>query len=260
MLMFGFVTRFQSRLRPLAWVLRGFALSVTLALASACASEPLESSRDAATGGRGNGGGTCSAALKQALSLVDRVSAARVEVLSRAGNVQVLYVDATTGGVARQSTEPWVYVSLARGERVDVTDFEALESKKWDLALKRAVLRSNSGDSGPGLGGAIATERDWEGLDAADADALGIESERWFDAECNLFTDAAGSVSTTFTGWNTYDDVNHILWPTPGLIYVVRGGDGMLYKLELLDYYSNTDGSTGARDGGNYKLRVAPLE
>jgi hypothetical protein len=192
--------------------------------------------------------------------LVDRASTAPVAVLSRTGNELALYVDATTGGVSHQSTEPWVYLSLARGERVNLTDFEALESRAWDLALKRAVLRSNSGDGGPGLGGAIGTERDWDGLDAAGARSLGIESERWFDTECNLLTDAAGSVTTTFTGWNVYDEVNHLLWPTPGLIYAVRGGDGKLYKLEILDYYSNPDGSTGARDGGNYKLRVAALE
>lgn len=270
MLMFGPVRRFQTRSPTspfarsrlgVAACVRGLGAALTLTLAGACASEPLDTPGAVGTGGgSGNGGSSCSAALIQALALVDRASAAEVAVLSRNGNELELYVDATVGGSSRASTEPWVYLSLARGERVDVTDFEALKSKAWDLALKRAVVRSNSGDGGPGLGGAVGTERAWDGLDAAAAEMLGIETERWFDAECNLLTDAAGSVTTTFTGWNVYDEVNHLLWPTPGLIYAVRGGDGKHYKLEILDYYSNPDGSTGAGDGGNYKLRVAPLD
>jgi hypothetical protein len=41
--------------------------------------------------------------------------------------------------------------------------------------------------------------------------------------------------------------------------YVVRGGDGALYKLAILDYYANPDGSHGTR-AGRYRVRVAAFE
>ena len=250
-LMFGLSETVQAK-----WAL-GLALVMT-----ACTSEPLDPSAGAsASGGNSGGGGTmCSAALRQALALVERASEAQVRVLSENGDERIVYVDATTGGIAHQQTEPWVYLSLATGERVALNDFEALESKGWDLALKRAVLRTNSGDSGPGLGGALGVQSSWAGLDLTTAQTLDLKSEVWFDGECNLLTDAAGGVLTTFAAWNVYDEATHTLAPAPGVLYAVRGGDGKLYKLQIVDYYSNADGTTGARDGGNYKLRIAPLE
>lgn len=42
-------------------------------------------------------------------------------------------------------------------------------------------------------------------------------------------------------------------------VYVVRGADGAnLYKIEIVDYYANPDGTPGAVSG-RYVLRVAPL-
>jgi hypothetical protein len=250
-LMFGLGKTVQSK-----WAL-GFALVVT----TACASDPLDRDNSAPSGGAsgGNVGTMCSAALRQALSLVERASLAQVRVLSQGDDEMLIYVDATTGGIERQQTEPWVYLSLATGERVALTDFEALESKSWDLAFKRAVLRTNSGDSGPGLGGAIGVQSSWAGLDLSRAQTLDLQSESWFDSECNLLTDAAGGVMTTFSAWNVYDEATHTLAPAPGVLYALRGGEGKLYKLQILDYYSNADGTTGARDGGNYRFRVAPL-
>lgn len=249
-LMFGPAETVQSK-----WALGLAALAM-----AACNSAPLDRDGGNPSGGASGGGGTlCSAARQQALSLVDRASLAQVRVLSQSDGEMLLYVDATTGGIARQQTEPWVYVSLATGGRVDLTDLEALESKSWDLALKRSVLRTNSGDSGPGLGGAIGVQSSWAGLDLTTAQTLDLKSESWFDGDCNLLTDAAGGVLTTFAGWNAYDEATHTLAPAPGVVYAVRGGEGKLYKLQILDYYSNVDGTTGARDGGNYKLRVAPL-
>src|SRR5688572_22837513 len=96
----------------------------------------------------------CSGALRQALGLVDEVSSATVAPLETGAEL-VLFVDASAGGLGGQDDFPWVYVSLATGTAVALTDLEALKSSAWDLAFKRFVIRTNSGDSGPGKGGAL---------------------------------------------------------------------------------------------------------
>src|SRR5688572_313667 len=138
-----------------------FGCLVMIALSmSACASEPIDANEgmgaassggSAGTGGGGNGNGgapavnPCSGALKQELSLVDEVSTATVSVLTQNGSELVVYVDATAGGINGGDQNPWVYISLASGEAVPVGDLDALTSLDWDLALKRFVIRTNSG-------------------------------------------------------------------------------------------------------------------
>src|SRR5688572_13883639 len=126
---------------------------------SACASEPIDAdegmgaaaSSGGSAGGAGKGTGgapavnPCSGALKQELSLVDEVSTATVSMVSQNGSELVVYVDATAGGIDGQDQNPWVYISLATGEAVPVGDLDALTSLDWDLALKRFVIRTNSG-------------------------------------------------------------------------------------------------------------------
>jgi hypothetical protein len=211
-----------------------------------------------ATHSGGNGSG-CSAALRQAITLVDKVTPGNVTLLSDTAGEKLIYVDASTGGIGGQDIQPWVYLSLRTGKRVDLTDLEALTSTAWDLALKRAVLRTNSGDSGPGAGGALSIMQSYTKLSVANTAALTLEVETWFDSDCTLLTDATGSVLTTFGGWSLYDETTHQLSPAPWP-YVVRGADGALYKLAILDYYSKPDGTTGASDGGHYKLRAAALQ
>jgi hypothetical protein len=229
--------------------------------ASGGASGAPSSTGGSATGGATHvGGGQCSGALRQAITLIDKVTPGSVSLLDQVGSELVLYIDASTGGIGGQDIQPWVYISLRTGARVDLTDLEALTSTDWDLALKRSTLRTNSGDSGPGAGGALRVTRAWASITPASVQGVTLPVETWFDADCVLLTDATGGVATTFTSWNVYDETTHKLAPAPSTAYVVAGADGALYKVAILDYYSKPNGTTGATDGGHYKLRVAPLE
>jgi hypothetical protein len=247
--------------------LSSFIALTALCSALGCESEPVQSD-DGAAGSSGNSGSpsdggsgdvipsACSGALRQALGLVDEVSSATVATLS-SGAELVLFVDASAGGLGGQDTFPWVYVSLTTGEAVALTDLEALESKAWDLALKRFVIRTNSGDSGPGEGGALRVGLPWDSVDSSTLGDRTLSTESWFDADCNLTTDEQGELVTTFTGWSEYDQASHVLAPADA-VYLTRGGDGKRYKVAILDYYANPDGSAG-RTAGRYKLRVAAL-
>jgi hypothetical protein len=234
-----------------------------------CSSEPID---DAAPNGGASGsssttGGTggvdptpsaCSAALRQSLSLVDEVSTAAVSVLSETGEDRTLYVDASVGGIDGQDTNPWVYIKLATGERVAVTDLEALTSKAWDLAFKRSVVRTNGGDSGPGEGGAIRIALPWDDVDTSTLGNKVLPTESWFDAECMLELDASQNLITTFSGWSEYDEAEHVLSAAPDVVFITAAADGLLYKVSVLDYYSTPTGTHGSVSG-RYKVRTAPL-
>jgi hypothetical protein len=180
-------------------------------------------------------------------------------VLSTVGTTRTLYVDASAGGTAMADQNPWIYLSLATGTKVAVTDPGSFTSKAWDLALKRPLIRTNDGDSGPGAGGAVLLDgKAFAAVTAADAAAATIATETWFDASCNLNTDQTGSIATTFSGWYAYDQATNKLAPHPGT-FVVRGAAGELYKVAILGYYTNPDGTAGMA-GGRYEIEVGPLQ
>lgn len=246
--------------------MRGVAMALCatlgLCLSLGCDSTPVGAEADGANGGTSQGGSDagsssrCTAALKQSLSLVDAVSESEVVALETSPEL-LLYVDASAGGLSGTDQFPWVYVSLVRGEAVALTDLEALSSRAWDLALKRFVLRTNGGDSGPGAGGALRLTLPWESVEKATLGERALPTEQWLDEDCNLTTGETQELLTTFSGWYQYDAGSHRLTPLEAT-YLVRGGDGALYKLAVLDYYANADGSHGTRDG-HFKLRIAAL-
>ena len=237
-------------------------LAGVLALAFGCSSTPVD---DPGAGGGGNGatGGSengnmpsaCSGALRQALGLVDEVSSATVSIISDGAAERTLYVDASAGGI--NAPDPWVYVSLATGQAVPLTDIEALRSKAWDLAFKRFVVRTNSGDSGPGAGGAIRIALAWDKVDASTLGQQMPPRESLADAKCNVNVDANMELITTFTGWSEYNEATHVL-SAADVVYITAGADGSLYKVGILDYYSTPTGTHGTV-AGRYKMRVAPL-
>lgn len=245
---------------------------VALALTSACESSPVGgddetagsggSAGSAGSSGMSGSGGSrapnpCSGALRQTAGLVDEVATAQVIVLSEADDELELFVDATAGGLGNQDRNPWVYVSLSTGQAVALSDLDALESTAWDLALKRFVIRTNSGDSGPGQGGALRVALPWASVNADTQGNRALPVESWFDEDCNLTVGDTGDLVTTFTGWSEYDQATHVLTPADA-VYITAGGDGALYKVAVLDYYSTATGAHGRVDG-NYKLRVAKL-
>lgn len=242
--------------------------ALALCLTPACASKPLagdELGGSGGSGGTGSSGGSpstggqhtsqCSAALRQSVSLVDSVATSAVAVLDDSGSELAVYVDATAGNDPDKF--PWVYLSLATGTKLELTDIEALSSTAWDLAFKRAAIRTNSGDSGPGAGGAFKVSLPWDSVDASTLGTRPVPTEDWFDEDCNIGLDSTNSLITTFSGWDEYDVATHVLTPADA-VYLTRGGDGSLYKVAVLDYYSNPNGSTG-KIAARYKLRIASL-
>jgi hypothetical protein len=138
-----------------------------------------------------------------------------------------------------------------------VTDLAALQSSSWDLAFKRFVVRTNSGDSGPGRGGAIRVSLDWDRVDSSTLGNMALPIEEWFDENCTLKVDDNEELITTFTGWSEYDQTKHVL-NAADVTFIAAAADGALYKVAILDYYATPTGGSGTV-AGHYLVRVAPL-
>lgn len=204
-------------------------------------------------------GTRCTAAREQALLPINRVSTGAVSVVfaSETSGTTLVYVDASAGGPQGASKSPRVYVNLEAAARVDLTDTQAFTSTAWDLALKRAVVYTNSGDTGLGRGGGAELDKPFASVTAADANAAAVAPERLFDDQCVEQKDAVGSPLTTFSAWYAYDLATNT--PTPrDITYVVVGGTGKRYKVAITSYSALPDGGAGQATGA-FLLKVAPL-
>lgn len=206
----------------------------------------------------GPGGATqCTAARKTHLLPLSKVSTASVQVLSTEGDVTTIYVDASAGGVTEATKTPRVYIKLT-GERVDVSDNDSFTSSEWDLALKRVDVYTNSGDAGPGKGGAVLVQKAF--ADVTAEDAADIAPEKFFDEECKGLKDEAEFILTTFTGWYDYKVGGTGPSAKPGITFVVRGADGTTkHKVEIVTYTGQADGGVAGPAGGFFILKVAKL-
>lgn len=206
----------------------------------------------------GADGGSCSAAKEQLLKPIASVSTGDVTVLSDAAGVKTVYVDGSAGGTQPSATNPRLYLNLETVTKVSVTDKTAETSTGWDLSIKRPILFTNSGDGGSGQGGAVFLPGiDFDGVTSADANGKTFAKETFFDADCNPQLDPTNAVKTSFDGWYNYDPATNGLSPKTGT-WLVKGGTGKLFKLEIRSYYATADGGVG-QAGGRYTFRIGAL-
>lgn len=212
--------------------------------------------------GDGGGGGQtvlreqrCLAAGAQLLKPVDKVSTGAVTILSTdASGARTVFVDASAGGAPAAGTNPRVYLNLETATRVDITDVTAWDSKAWDLALKRYIPFTNSGDGGSGDGGTFfLADRAFDTVTAADIVPASLVAESFFEENCDAKTDEIGGMSTSFDGWYFYQATK--LTPKPGT-WIVKGATGKHYKLAILDYYTRPDSADQVSGSITLKLKA----
>lgn len=203
-------------------------------------------------------GASCEKAKSQLLTPIAQVSNALVKVLKDEGGVKTVYVDATVGGVTGVTTKPRVYVNLGSATRVDIDDNAATTSTDWDLAFKRPVVFTNGGEAGIGVGKAGFVDKDFDAVTAADEAAAKLAVEDFLDDDCNPILDRIDNPATSLSTWYDYNEQTHVLTPFKH-VYLIRGGTGKLYKMQIVSFYSNPDGSIGTEGGGRFQLKIAAL-
>jgi hypothetical protein len=206
----------------------------------------------------GSTGSQCTSARKTTLDPISSVSTGEVKVISNAGGVMKIYVDASAGGTPNAAKSPRVYLKLSDGSKAAIDDNAAFTSSDWDIAFKRVEIWTNSGDTGPGKGGGVLLTKAFDAVTAADA--AGVRPESLFNADCSASVDEVGDPTSTFDNWYDYDESTHIPSPKANTTFVMKGADGTsTYAVELLSYSGKDDGSLTGGQTAQYVIQVKKL-
>jgi hypothetical protein len=136
------------------------------------------------------------------------------------------------GAIRLDGTQDWAYLSFANGP-VDVTD--ASNSTEWDLGVKGYLIRTNSGLSGAGLGGAVQMkDAIWDSIKTTDTVGFAVDEE--INEPGPPGSVSSAPASPAFEYWYDYDFTTHEL-SAKDSVYVVRGADGGYAKVTLLGGY-----------------------
>jgi hypothetical protein len=224
-------------------------LGSALAFAPACSSDPSNTGAGA-SGGGGSGGGSdgtcteptavaCSDQVIQQMNFKTEVAPGLInDDPDGAGFLSV--IDATAGGAFVSEPDSYVYAKFTETglQKVAISDEQSLDSMDWDIALRRYVVRINSGNSGPSC---VAASRlpgtpVYDELTAA-PDGLTYRKDEYFSDSCQIIPDGSGlegSPSTVLSGYWSYKNCVKMT----GNVYIVRLADGRLVKLTVASYYS----------------------
>lgn len=184
---------------------------------------------------------------------IPSVSTGLVQVTTASG-VTGGTVDATAGGLSGAADNPYLYLDLKAGTKVEINDLDARTSTAWDISLKRASLRVNGGDSG--TGGRKLAVVPGATLDAVPAaPAGGYTADDFVDASCMLIALPAGEPMSAFGEWYNYDPDTHVVTPRSE-IYVLERPDGTHTALRIITYYGDT---AMPMRGGYYKVEWKQL-
>jgi hypothetical protein len=185
---------------------------------------------------------------------IPNVSAGMVENVVMNGAVTTANLDARAGGLMGAPDNPYIYIDLKTGMKVAVNDLDARTSMTWDIALKRASVRINGGDSGRG-GRQLATVAAADLAAVTAAPASGYAADDFADENCALVTLRAGEPSSAFGEWYNYDDQMHTLDPKAE-VYVIERPDGSHTALRIVEYYMTPATFMG---GGYYQVEWKQL-
>lgn len=216
------------------------ALALTLlsaaGLAACSDSDPKETTPDASVPDAPPDAPGCdpTSVLPASLRPIAKISAGAVTVTTDQ-NVTSGTIDATAGGSMMSADNPFIYVDLKNNVRVDVNDLDARSSTTWDIALKRANIVVNGGDSGPGNRKAVvAPVATLAELTAAPT--TGYAADDFTTADCKLDATDGGELKSGFANWYNYDDATHMLSPKPQ-VYVIERNNGTHVAFQIDAYY-----------------------
>lgn len=182
--------------------------------------------------------------------LIDKVSTGMVTfgTLPADPSVTTAEIDATAGGSAEASKNPYVYLDLINNKKAQITDVQSLTSGDWDIAFKRWQIKINSGDSGPG--GVTTLYEDGKELAEVKTAPVGkYEADDYLDDKCNLKFDRINGLGTAMSTWYDYP-MMVVPWKRT---YVLKRRDGKGHvKLQIMAYYKGMA-------GGNYVVNWALL-
>ena len=157
-----------------------------------------------------------------------------------------LYIQSRPTKVAGDTAD-WVYFSFAKGGEVEGVNGENRQQRlDWDLAFNRMVIRTNSGTSGSGKGGALSSGKgDLNEVTEAPTDGYTVDTE----VTLSGYSAPGGPVEFKVPGNTVLSGAIKFAGPPPtytpsNMVYVVRTADGKYAKI-LIESFHNAEGKSG---------------
>lgn len=129
--------------------------------------------------------------------------------------------------VDARSKEMWMYFDFSRGSVVLVDD---PKTGDWDIAIRRHVIRTNGGATGPNGQAAIAAIED---QDFSAVVRVPDEAEFVSDVRAKKRLHPYNPVVDR---WYKYSYTTNVLLPK-SIVYLVRTQDGKYAKMRIVSYY-----------------------
>ena len=145
----------------------------------------------------------------------------------------------------------WIYFSLSQNSIIEIEDPE--NSLEWDLAFQRKHIRTNSGLSGPGNGGAFVDSSmtwidNWGILNEIPEDVEWLEDTLlpdFYDLQTHTFYEDIKNPALNAWGW--FNDMYQLI-TNDYVIYAKCANGEDVVKFWAYDYYLNNA-------GGNISIR-----
>lgn len=204
-----------------------------------------------------NGECDTAAAMATAWPLHDAVAAGAITVTDEDGTWTAV-VDASAGGAAEAANNPFIYLDLDGGAKVDISDITATTTDDtWEFGFRRTDVFINSGDAGPGaLEIALLTGVEFDDITDADipADDLFVEEDQ-VDDNCEVPSDPDSRINvfTVFNqlnpdtfgkSWYDYDVSTHSITAFADHVYIVRNTDqSKTYKFSFVSWNTDNPGA-----------------
>ena len=201
-----------------------------LLLVAACSDDPEEVPDD---------GCDPTAVLPASYSPKSTVSAGAVSVTTTDG-ITSGTIDATAGGFTMFADNPYIYIDLKAGTKVEINDIDARTSSAWDIAIKRPSVRMNGGDSGTGKRELVIVPAATL-ADVTAAPASGYVADDFTAEDCSLEAIGAGEPNSAFGQWYDYAGETMRLSPKPE-VYVIKRSDGSSTAFRITAYYTVAGG------------------
>ncbi len=182
---------------------------------------------------------------------------------TEADGVWTATVDASAGGFMGAARNPFLYIDLDTGAKVEVTDLVAGRTDAtWDIAVRRTATFINGGDSGPGnVEITRLTGTTFEDVSAASiGPGTVFVTEDGVDVNCQVIPSPTGfgsvlsvfeqiNTNTSSGSWFDYGVGGAGVSTYPDHVYILRGTDGgKTYKF-----------SFDAWESGVYTIRWAEI-
>lgn len=151
-------------------------------------------------------------------------------------------IDSTVYISSSKEADPWVYFSFKKGI-LDLTEAAAANSLEWDLAFQRYYIRTNSGTSGKGQGGAI----DMNKLTFDEVPNV-PKSGYVLDEEIDMVAGMTGTVKKSGNpafkcsgsmGWAHFNAPASMTWSYNKNVFAIQTADGQQWAKIIMKNYKS---------------------